>query len=107
LYTNQTLEDWFDKRGKTNQQGERIILFNDCYLNYHDTHIGKAAIKLLESCGYHVELLTTGCCQRPRISNGFLRAAKQDGFITISETQDKINQGIPVVVCEPSCHSAL
>ena len=85
----------------------RVALFLDTYLNYHEPHIGKAAVALLESCGYAVVLANVGCCQRPRISHGFLHAAKQAGLETLKRLDALIAQGMKVVVCEPSCASAL
>ena len=48
-----------------------------------------------------------GCCQRPRISNGFLTDAKTDGLSIIEKLQSYLSQSIPVLVFEPSCASAL
>jgi Fe-S oxidoreductase len=49
----------------------------------------------------------TGCCQRPKISHGFLREAKKEGTATIEGLRKYLDQGLKVVVCEPSCASAL
>ena len=36
-------------------------------------------LELLEACGYEVLLANAGCCQRPRMSKGMVRAARRDG----------------------------
>jgi FAD/FMN-containing dehydrogenase/Fe-S oxidoreductase len=87
--------------------GRRVALFADTYLSYHQPEIGVAAVELLESLGYQVELAEAGCCQRPRISHGFLRDARRDGEATLRALDRWLEQGVPVVVCEPSCASAL
>jgi Fe-S oxidoreductase len=88
-------------------QGRRVVLFADTYLECHDAHVGHAAAKLLEGCGYEVELYASGCCQRPRISHGFLHDARREGERTLRELDQYFREGIPVLVCEPSCASAL
>jgi len=76
-------------------------------MNYHQTEIGISAVELLESCGYEVILARAGCCQRPRISHGFLRDARAKGEQTLRNLDKYIQQGLTIVVCEPGCCSAL
>jgi FAD/FMN-containing dehydrogenase/Fe-S oxidoreductase len=99
---------WFKKNArKKNIGNKKVVLFADTYLNYHEPHIGISALELLNSCGYEVILANVGCCQRPKISHGFLRDAKQEGIKTIDGLKPFLDQGLKVVVCEPSCASAL
>lgn len=106
-YANESLETWYQKHYKSNGSHQKVALFADTYINYHEPQVGKAAIKLLTDCGYEVLLASVGCCQRPRISNGFLKEAKREGTKVADKLMPYINQGIKVVVCEPSCTSAL
>ena len=85
----------------------RVALFADTYLSYHQPEIGVAAVDLLESLGFAVEIANVGCCQRPRISHGFLRDAQRAGETTLRGLDRFLERGVPVVVCEPSCASAL
>ena len=48
-----------------------------------------------------------GCCQRPKISNGFLREAKEEGTILAKKLLPFIEADKKILVCEPSCASAL
>lgn len=99
---------WFAKNAhKTNKGDKKVVLFADTYLNYHEPHIGISALHLLNSCGYEVILANVGCCQRPKISHGFLRDAKKDGERTIAGLKKYLDNGLKVLVCEPSCASAL
>ena len=106
-YANESLENWYQKQYKSNGSHQKVALFADTYINYHEPKVGKAAIKLLTDCGYEVLLASVGCCQRPRVSNGFLKEAKREGTKVANKLIPYINQGIKVVVCEPSCTSAL
>ncbi len=106
-YADETLETWYINHYKSNGSKQKVALFADTYINYHEPRVGKAAIKLLEDCGYEVLLATVGCCQRPRISNGFLKEAKAEGTKVAEQLLPYISQGIKIVVCEPSCTSAL
>jgi FAD/FMN-containing dehydrogenase/Fe-S oxidoreductase len=106
-YANESLENWYQKQYKSNGSHQKVALFADTYINYHEPQVGKAAIKLLNDCGYEVLLASVGCCQRPRISNGFLKEAKAEGTKVAEKLMPYISQGIKVVVCEPSCTSAL
>lgn len=99
---------WFEKNArKTNHGNKKVVLFADTYLNYHEPHVGISALELLNNCGYEVILANVGCCQRPKISHGFLRDAKKEGAKTIDGLKSFLDQGLKVVVCEPSCASAL
>ncbi len=99
---------WFARRPKPDGRlTKTVVLFNDTFMNYHQTNVGISALELLESCGYKVVLANAGCCQRPRISHGFLRQAKMKGEKTLRNLDKYIQQGLTIVVCEPGCCSAL
>jgi FAD/FMN-containing dehydrogenase/Fe-S oxidoreductase len=107
-FANEPFYKWFEKNPQKPIEGsKKIVLFADTYLNYHEPHIGISALELLNSCGYEVILANVGCCQRPKISHGFLREAKKEGLKTIEGLKPYLDQGLKVVVCEPSCASAL
>ncbi|MGD1891251.1 MAG: (Fe-S)-binding protein, partial [Cyclobacteriaceae bacterium] len=107
-YASETFAQWFAKNAQPPKPGApKVALFADTYLNYHEPQVGIAAYQLLADCGYEVLLAEAGCCQRPKISHGFLREAKQEGLKTTQNVDAYLASGIPVVVCEPSCASAL
>jgi FAD/FMN-containing dehydrogenase/Fe-S oxidoreductase len=105
-YSTYTLQDWYIKN-YTNIEGKDVALFCDTYINFHDPEIGKSSIKLLNEAGYNVLLANVGCCQRPKISNGFLKDAREEGTETLENLSYFFDKSIPVLVCEPSCTSAL
>lgn len=107
-YARVPLSKWFAQRPRPNgQPAKKVVLFDDTYMSYYETNVGISAVELLESCGYEVVLARAGCCQRPRISHGFLRQAKRHGEKTLRKLDAYIQQGLKVVVAEPACASAL
>ena len=107
-YAREPFHQWYAKNHQPpSDNAEKIVLFADTYLNYHEPHIGRAAYELLSACGNEVLLAYVGCCQRPKISHGFLREAKQEGTATVQKLDHYLQKGLTVVVCEPSCASAL
>lgn len=99
---------WYKKRYPSNPGNpNKVVLFADTYLNFHEPNIGIAATQLLQKCGYEVILANVGCCQRPRISNGFLKLAKEEGTQTANKLDKWMKQGLKILVCEPSCATAL
>ncbi|MBK9255922.1 MAG: FAD-binding protein [Saprospiraceae bacterium] len=107
-YVSVTLKNWYLKNyTKLSSIDKEVVLFADTYINYHEPHIGISAIQLLQSCGYDVILADVGCCQRPKISNGFLKDARENGKVLAEKLKPYINQGLKIVVCEPSCTTAL
>lgn len=107
-YAAETFVHWFGKRTSSQNSGQaQVVLFADTYLNYHEPQVGKAAVTLLEQHGYEVLVADVGCCQRPRISHGFLKDAKVGGAAMAAQLDVYLQQGLPVLVCEPSCASAL
>jgi FAD/FMN-containing dehydrogenase/Fe-S oxidoreductase len=107
-FSRELFEKWFNKYDQGNIKYEKkVVLFDDTYIRFHEPQVGVSAVELLNSCGYEVILAKAGCCQRPRISNGFLKLAKEAGLKTIKGLDGYIQEGLKVVVCEPSCASAL
>ncbi len=107
-YAKESFSQWYAANATNGKSGaKKVALFADTYLNFHEPQIGVAAYNLLTSCGYDVLLAEVGCCQRPKISHGFLREAKEEGLKTAMGLDAFLAQNIPVLVCEPSCASAL
>jgi Fe-S oxidoreductase len=87
-----------------------VVLFDDTYANYFEPSVGLAAVNLLEACGYRVTIAKAGCCQRPRLSKGLVRAARVHGERTLRNL-DRLRgdngESLPILCLEPSCASAL
>jgi len=108
-YARIKFSTWFRtrRRKKLPKTAPEVVLFDDTYVNYHETHNGKWAVKVLEELGYRVRLANAGCCQRPLISKGFLEDAKRRGEKTMRNLDRYARKGLPILTVEPSCCSAL
>jgi FAD/FMN-containing dehydrogenase/Fe-S oxidoreductase len=100
----QSFTSWYRYRSlnqiKTNKQ---VMLFPDIFNNYFFPHSLKAAFKVLEKWGYTVSIpsgFTPGI--RPLIHYGMLSLAKWELYRLLNKLKDKIRDGIPIVVLEPS-----
>ena len=96
--------------GSTGQAVQsRVVLYTDCFTTYNESHIGVAAGRVLERLGYGVELSASTCCGRSMISVGMLEQAIK----TIDAALERLRPAIEddgvkaIVVCEPSCLSAM
>ena len=111
LYTKENFPKWFKKYQRQKRQEEskknRVVLFNDTFMNYHEPEIGRAAVHVLEALGYQVILANAGCCMRPAISNGLLRMALPRAEAVVERLHQFVAQGDKIVGCEPSCVSAI
>ena len=104
-YAQETLAFWFRSRS-SGTEGEPITLFADTFTNFHEPHIGRAAVTLLEGLGFQVHLFSTGCCGRPAISSGDLESVRK-GAQGLIACLSEVAAGSPVIVLEPSCLSTL
>lgn len=107
-FTRRPLRSWFRRRPRaTNGTRGCVVLFGDTFASYFEPHVGRAAVELLEACGYEVILANAGCCQRTRLSSGLLDDAKKHGTRTMTQLDRYAQEGLPILALEPSCASAL
>ena len=106
-FVRPTYEQWFRKRRSRRTSDKKVVLFPDTFMNYSEPSIGKAAVEVLEACGYEVLLPEKRCCGRPLISEGMLDRAIQNASYNINALRVYADAGIPIIGCEPSCTSAL
>ena len=106
-FVHNTFEKWFRKRHTPQTSNKKVVLFHDTFMNYSEPNIGKAAVQVLESAGYEIILPKKQCCGRPLISEGMLDKAIENANYNIEQLHPYVEEGIPIVGCEPSCTSAL
>ncbi len=109
-YAQERLSRWFrrcSERDETTSDRPRVILFNDVYMEHHEPAAGQAAVRVLETAGYEVTLLDSMDSQRPALSQGMLDRARIRGGEVIRKLLPYAKQGIPILVVEPSCATAL
>lgn len=106
-YALQCLSNWFAARKGRQKGKQKVLLFNDTYIEYFLPDVGRAAVECLEAAGYEVMLATVGDSQRIAISLGLLDNAKKKGHKLLQKLDALLEPGMSIVVCEPSCASAL
>ncbi|ELZ15509.1 FAD linked oxidase domain protein [Haloterrigena salina JCM 13891] len=105
-FERQSLQEWFAERGPrvSPETAERkVVLFPDTYTNYNYTRPGKAAVRVLESAGVHVEIPEdVAPSGRAAFSVGMLDAAEERARTNIDLFAEYIENGYDVVTVEPS-----
>jgi len=90
---------------------KRVILWDDTFIRYNESHIGIAAVKVLEALGLHVSLVRgRKCCGRPAFSQGNLDLAAKLARHNVSQlstnaSPPRTNSQLPIIFLEPSCYS--
>jgi FAD/FMN-containing dehydrogenase/Fe-S oxidoreductase len=102
----QSFDAWFAARRPTSA-GRPIALFVDTWNRFTEPEIGKAAVELLESCGFAVEVPSVYDALRTRLSVGLLKEARERGALLFRELSAWVERGVPIVCLEPSEASAL
>jgi FAD/FMN-containing dehydrogenase/Fe-S oxidoreductase len=106
-FASTTFRDWFRKRSpQAGGVGERVILWADTFNNHFHPETAKAAVHVLERAGFTVEIPRARlCCGRPLYDYGMLDLAKQRLRQILNAMWREIDEGIPIIVLEPSCAS--
>src|SRR5689334_11041994 len=102
-FASRTFKQLFREREKQNGQ-RRVILWPDTFNNHFHPQTALAAVEVLESAGFSVEVPRADlCCGRPLYDWGMLDQAKALLLKTLSTLRSQLRAGVPVVVLEPSC----
>ncbi len=101
----QTFQDWFRRRAPRHS-ARKVVLWPDTFNNYFFPQTARAAVEVLESAGYQVEVPREHvCCGRPLYDYGFLERAKSYLEHDLRVLAPHLEVGTPMVVLEPSCCS--
>jgi Fe-S oxidoreductase len=85
-----------------------VLLWVDTFTNAFAPHVGRAAVRVLESAGYSVIITErTVCCALTWISTGQLDAARKQLRRAIDSLGPALDAGLPIVGLEPSCTAVL
>jgi FAD/FMN-containing dehydrogenase/Fe-S oxidoreductase len=85
---------------------KRVLLWTDTFNNGFSPHVLEAAVRVLESHAFEVQLLRKHvCCGRPLYDAGLLDQARRNLEEIMSGLSEVIESQMPVVVLEPSCLS--
>jgi Fe-S oxidoreductase len=81
-----------------------VVLWADTFNNYFTRRVAQAAVGVLESAGFKVEVPRKHlCCGRPLYDYGMLDRAKSYLERILHELRGAIAARTPIVVLEPSC----
>jgi len=85
-----------------------VLLWTDTFTNAFDPHVGQAAVELLESVGFHVEMPSRPvCCGLTYLATGQLPAARRALRRSLVTVRPYLDAGVPILGLEPSCTAAL
>jgi len=104
-FAGQTFTTWFRKRSlpELSPHDRQAVFFHDTYLEYNYPQIGKAVVKIFEKAGADLIVLRDKVDSgRPAFSKGMLDKAKTLAERNLQILAPYVEQGIPVVGCEPS-----
>jgi FAD/FMN-containing dehydrogenase/Fe-S oxidoreductase len=106
VFASQPFKQWFQQRGPRNQDKPRVLLWTDTFNNYFHPETAIAAVEVLETAGYQVEVLEQSlCCGRPLYDWGMLTLARHLLRQILNALRFHIRIGVPIVGLEPSCIS--
>ncbi|MFC7203278.1 FAD-binding and (Fe-S)-binding domain-containing protein [Haloferax namakaokahaiae] len=105
-FQRETLQDWFEARGGSRvAEGEatrKAVFFADTYTNFAHPEVGKAAIRVLEAAGVHVDVARRTNSGRPPLSKGFVEKARDAVGANVAELAPRVRDGWDIVLAEPS-----
>ena len=105
-FATETFKAWFSRRKPLQKSGPKVMLWADTFNNYFMPSTAQAAVEVLEHAGCRVEVAKEHlCCGRPLYDYGFLDMASAYLQKIIRVLTPSIQEGIPLVVLEPSCCS--
>ncbi|WP_410660072.1 FAD-binding and (Fe-S)-binding domain-containing protein [Amycolatopsis sp. lyj-112] len=102
-FVRDNLVRWNRKRSTPAGTAGTLNWLADSFTTYTEPQIGKAAIELLETAGWSVNLAGGGCCGRSSLSKGLLDDAKRKATGLVTSLARDTEPGSPIVGCEPSC----
>ena len=103
-FARQRLTDWFTERGGSDVDGPAVVLWPDSFTNNFHPGIGQAAVRVLETAGFRVEMPPVPlCCGLTWISTGQLATAERVLRRTVDALAPRLRAGVPVIGLEPSC----
>ncbi|HEY1684671.1 MAG TPA: FAD-binding and (Fe-S)-binding domain-containing protein [Tepidisphaeraceae bacterium] len=106
-FAPQSFKHWFKSHEPKNPNGSPVVLFADTFNNHFHPDVAIAAVEVLESAGFRVEVpMADVCCGRPLYDYGFLDMAKRWWIDMLEKLRPYYRAGIPMVVLEPSCWAA-
>jgi FAD/FMN-containing dehydrogenase/Fe-S oxidoreductase len=105
-YALERFDHWFARRPVPAPGARgRVYLWDDTFARYHEPHIARAAVAVLEAAGFTPALIKNRkCCGRPAFSQGCLDTAAALGRHNL-QLLTRLGGNEPILFLEPSCYS--
>jgi Fe-S oxidoreductase len=85
-----------------------VLLWVDTFTNAFSPQVAEAAVRVLESAGYSIQVTQrTACCGLTWISTGQLDGARRQLRRALDQLEPALEAELPIVGLEPSCIAAL
>ncbi|WP_254537792.1 FAD-binding and (Fe-S)-binding domain-containing protein [Halomarina litorea] len=104
-FHSESFADWCATRDPAVSEADaarKVLLFPDTYTNYNDPAVGKAAVRVLEAAGAHVQVPDVEPSGRAAHSKGFLDVARERASANVETLGPRVEEGWDVVLVEPS-----
>ena len=106
-FNKRSFENFFNQYKKKfeykKHYNEKVLIFNSCYVNYNDSRIGEALVKVLEKNKVYMEQFYEGCCKMPQLEQGKVNEVKITSEKIANKLKEKIDQGFKVIAPIASC----
>jgi glycerol-3-phosphate dehydrogenase subunit C len=87
----------------TANQGERVVFFPGCYIQYNEPELGCHVLQLLQINGFNPEVASTGCCGVPSLANGDAVEARKRAVANVNCMAEAVDAGARIVTACSSC----
>ncbi len=106
-FRRETLRRWAEARDSLNpaEADHEVVLFADLYTNHVRVERGKAAVRALEALDVAVRVPDVPSTGREPLSQGMVETARQKAATVADVLEPHLDDGLPVVVIEPSDHA--
>ncbi len=100
---SQRFSAWLSSYQQPKYLTDDIVLYPDTFTEFNEPLIGQSAVRLLNEMGFRVLSIPWTCCQRPAISKGILKQAKEGASEVLKQLLPYVEKGLPIIGLEPSC----
>jgi len=106
-FHHKTFARWFRERGGGRALGRKVALFYSCSVNYNEPQVGRDAVSVLERNDCALTCPPQVCCGMPYLDGGDITKAAANARQNLDSLLPLVEQGVPVVVPQPTCSYVL
>jgi FAD/FMN-containing dehydrogenase/Fe-S oxidoreductase len=104
-FASESFVEWFEGHEPAiaaDEAAHRVVLLPDPYTTYVTPEVARAAVRVLEATGVHVDLAEPLPSGRAAHSKGFLDTSRERAREVVAELAPHVEDGRDVVVVEPT-----